>query len=72
MAPLANVKWSDWAYLAVGLASTWWLTKQERGDNPAIYVLWTGVKVSRRVRLLCLNVEKSLMTAIDRELESGH
>lgn len=69
---MANVKWSDWAYLAIGLASTWWLTKQERGDNPALYLLWSGVKACRKARLVCLHVEQSLMNVIDKELDNGH
>lgn len=67
-----NVNWKDWAYLALGIISTWWLTKEERGENPGMHLMWTGVKVCRSVRAVLYRTETSLMNAIDKELENGH
>jgi hypothetical protein len=65
-----SVKGSDWVYLGVGLASTWYLTKMQNGDHPELDMLRGMLRVVWWLEKRLAKMESALLAEIDRELDS--
>lgn len=65
-----SVKKTDWLYLAVGTAATWWLTKVQNGDNATLDILRAWLRVVRWMERQLSTIDSALLAEIDKELDN--
>lgn len=75
-----GVTLSDWVFLAVSTVATYLLIQAEKGamhtsgisdEHGSLSLMWTSVKVLRRVKNGAAAMETRIMGRIDAELEKG-